>query len=147
MEIVRNPVIVDSGIIGQLIDQPLHIIRLAVDGLDVFIHLLRRVRHTVHDSLDIALDSRDRRLEVVRNIADQLAVLFLILRIFLRGFLQPEPHILVIAVQIADLSAGIRLQRVFKVSLLDLTHRHIQLVDRVKYPLANPSCQHQTGKD
>ena len=89
VEIVRDPVIINSGISGQLVDQTIHINGFIVDGLDVFIHLLRRICHTVHDSFHITLNGCDRGLQIMGNIADQLFVLLLMLGVLFRGFLQP----------------------------------------------------------
>ena len=81
------------------------------------------------------------------NIADQLFVLLLMLNVLFCGFLQPQTHILVIAVEITDLPLGIRLQNIIKVAFLDLAHCHIQLIDRFKYALVDPLGQHQAGED
>ena len=62
VEIVRNTVIVDLGIYGQFIDQPVHIVGFIIDGFDILIHLLGRVRHTVHNAFHIALNRGNRCL-------------------------------------------------------------------------------------
>ena len=147
MEIVRDPVIINSGISGQLVDQTIHINGFIVDGLDVFIHLLRRICHTVHDSFHITLNGCDRGLQIMGNIADQLFVLLLMLGVLFRGFLQPQTHVLIIAVEITDLTPGICLQNIIKVAFLDLAHCHIQLIDGLKYALVDPLGQHQAGED
>jgi len=147
VEIVRDPVIINSGISGQLVDQTIHINGFIVDGLDVFVHLLRRVCHTVHNSFHITLNSCDRGLQIMGNIADQLFVLLLMLDVLFRGFLQPQTHILVVAVEITDLTPGICLQNIIKVAFLDLAHCHIQLIDGLKYALVDPLSQHQAGED
>ena len=54
------------------------------------------------------------------NIADQLFVLLLMLNVLFCGFLQPQTHILVIAVEITDLTLGIRLQNIIKLPSLIL---------------------------
>ena len=77
MKIIRYPVIVNTGIICQLIDQPLHVVGFVIDCLNIFIHLLRRVCHTVHDPFHIPLNSGNGRLQIVGYIADKLTVLFL----------------------------------------------------------------------
>ena len=81
------------------------------------------------------------------NIADQLFVLLLMLGVLFRGFLQPQTHVLIIAVEITDLTPGICLQNIIKVAFLDLAHCHIQLIDGFKYALVDPLGQHQAGKD
>ena len=147
VEIVRDPVIINSGISGQLVDQTIHINGFIVDGLDVFIHLLRRICHTVHDSFHITLNGCDRGLQIMGNIADQLFVLLLMLGVLFRGFLQPQTHILIIAVEITDLTLGIRLQNIIKVAFLDLAHCYVQFIDRFKYALVDPLGQHQARED
>ena len=147
MEIVRDPVIINSGISGQLVDQTIHINGFIVDGLDVFVHLLRRVCHAVHDSFHITLNGCDRGLQIMGNIADQLFVLLLMLNVLFCGFLQPQTHILVIAVEITDLPLGICLQNIIKVAFLDLAHCHVQFIDGFKYALVDPLGQHQAGED
>ena len=67
---VRDPVRINLGIEGQLIDQPLHVIGLIVNSTDVLFLLFRRIRHAVHDALHVALDRRDRRLQIMGNVAD-----------------------------------------------------------------------------
>ena len=147
MEIIRNPVVIYPRVIGQLIDQPLHVVGLVVDGLDVFVHLLRRHRHPVHDALHIPLDGRDRGLQVMGDIADQLPVLLLAGPVLLGGLLQPKAHVLIIAVQIADLPLGVRLEAIIEVPLLDLAHGHVQLAYGIEHPPADPPGQHHAGKD
>ena len=60
VEIVRNTIIINTGIIGQLIDQPIHVVRFCVNRAQIFVPTLRCVRHTVDNSFHIALDRRDR---------------------------------------------------------------------------------------
>ena len=81
------------------------------------------------------------------NVADQLPVLLLALSALLRGLLQAQAHVLIIAVQIPDLSLEACLQGIFKITLLDFAHGHIQLIDRDKHSSVNPSGQHDAGKN
>ena len=62
MEIVRDTVVVNTGIQRQLVNQLIHIIGFIVNSLDVFIHLFRRVCNAVHNTLHVALDGGNRRL-------------------------------------------------------------------------------------
>ena len=89
MKIVRDSIVVNTGIISQFIDKPLHIIRFVIYCLNILIHFLGRVRHTVHNSFHISLDGRNRSLQIMGYIAHQLPVLLLTLLIFLRILLQP----------------------------------------------------------
>ena len=147
VEIVRDTVVFDIGIGGQLIDQLLHIVSLIIYGFDIFIHLFRRICHAVHNSLHITLDGRDRSFQIMGNIAHKLSVLLFMKGRLLLGLFQPKPHILVIAVQIPNLSLGVRLHGIVIIAFLDLLHGNIQLVDGIKHALMDPLCQHQAGKD
>ena len=82
----------------------------------------------------------------MRNIADQFPVLLFIADAFLHRLLQAQSHILVVAVQITNLTFCIRLQRVVVVTFLDLFHSHIQLINGAKYAFSNPLGQHETGE-
>ena len=146
VEVIGNPIVVYAGIIGQLVDKPFHVVGLVVDGLDVFVHLLRRHCHPVHDALHIPLDGCDRCLQIMRDIAHQLPVLLLALLVLLSGLLQPQPHVLIVPIQIPDLSLSVGLQGVVQIPLLDLAHSHVQLVHGDEHAPADPPCKHQTGE-
>ena len=72
------------------------------------------------------------------NIADQLPVLFFVLGVLLGGFLQPQPHILIIVIQVAYLALDVCLQSILEISLFYFPHGNIQLVDRVEYSPVYP---------
>ena len=65
MKVVGNAIVIDSGVIGQLIDQPLHIVSLVVDRSHILVDLLRCICHTIHNSGSIAFDRGDRRLQIM----------------------------------------------------------------------------------
>ena len=146
MKVVRNTVTVNAGIHRQFVDKPVHIIGFIIDGFNILIHFFRGIRHTVHNAFHIALYGGNRSFQIVRDIADQLTVLLLMLQLLLRGFFQPQAHVLIVPVQITDLSLGIGLQGILEITLLDPAHGHIQIFDRTENTGVYPSCQHQTGE-
>ena len=81
------------------------------------------------------------------NVADQLPVLPFVLNLFLCGFLQPQAHVLIVAVQLSDFVGILRGQTVFKISLRDLLHGHVQPVDRFEKSLVYPLGQNDAGQN
>ncbi len=63
-----------------------HLIGFIINGADVFVHLLGCICHSVSDSFHIALNGRDRRLQIVGNITDQLLALLVIAGAFPRRY-------------------------------------------------------------
>ena len=81
------------------------------------------------------------------DVADQLLILHLILQFFLGGLLQTQPHILIIAVQLAHLTVILDLiQQIVKIPLGNLLHGHVQLIDRGEHTLMDPLGQHKAGQ-
>ena len=76
---------VDLGIKRQLIDEPVHVVGLMVDGTYIFVQLFRRRGHAVHDPLHIPLDGRDGSLQIMGDVADQLLALLVVMCIRDRG--------------------------------------------------------------
>ena len=142
-ERIRNAVRVNLGIKRQLIDQTVHLIRFVVNGADVAVHLLRRICHAVHDSLDITLDRGNRCFQVMRNVADQLFILFVELDLFLRRLFQPDTHLLEIFAEIVDLLHAARLHGKVKISVLDILRRLFQLLERPDDSAVNPEAEAQ----
>ena len=83
----------------------------------------------------------------MRDIADKLLVLLLVLKLLVRRFLEAQPHVLIVAVKLTDLALLLRRQHIFQIAFGDILHRDIQLVDRRKDPFLDPLRQHQTGKN
>ena len=137
-KIVGDPVRIDLGIERQLIDQPVHVIGLIVDRADVAVHFLRRVRHAVHDSFHISLDRGDRRLQVVRDIADQFPVFLVEALPLLLRFLQTAAHGFKVPGQLADLILPFRMKREVQVSLCNPLCGFLQIVKRRVDPLVDP---------
>ena len=146
VEIVGDLVVVDPRIQCQLVDQRIHVIGFVVDRPNILLLLLRRVGHTVHKPLHISLDRGDRRLEVVGDIGDQLAVLPLPLQLLLLGLLEPQAHVLIVLVQISDLPLLGGLQPVVQVAVPDVVHGDIELVDGIEEVALQPSGQKDRRK-
>ena len=91
---IRNSVRIDLGIKSQLIDQPIHLVSFIIDGADISVHLLRRVCHAVHDAFHITLDSCDRCLQIMGNIADQFLIFLVKCHFFFSRLLQAFAHFL-----------------------------------------------------
>ena len=94
VERIRDPVCINLGIKGQFVDQPVHFICLIIDGADISVHLLRRVCHAVHDAFHVTLDSCDRCLQIMGNIADQFLIFLVKCHFFFSRLLQALTHFL-----------------------------------------------------
>ena len=81
------------------------------------IHLFGCVRHAVNNALDITTHRRERRFQVMRDIADELAVLSLVVQTLLGVFLEPLTHLLKVLAQLTDLIICLRLDRKIKIVL------------------------------
>lgn len=68
---------------SKLIDQMIHLNCFVINSTDITIHLFRGICHSVHDTLNVALNGCDRGLEIMRNIADQFFVFFVQDKFFL----------------------------------------------------------------
>ena len=143
---IRNAVRVNLGIKRQLIDQTVHLIRFVVNGADVAVHLLRRICHTVHDSLDITLDRGNRCFQIMRNVADQLFILFVKLDFFLRRLFQPDTHLLKVLAEVINLRHAARFNSEIQISVFDILCRLFQLLERSDHTAVNPEAQTQTGE-
>ena len=84
---IRNLICVNLGVKGQLIDQSVHIIGFIINRADISVQLLRWGSNPVQNPFHITLDGRDRRLKVMRNIADQFLAFLVILKLFFCIFL------------------------------------------------------------
>ncbi len=80
------------------------------------------------------------------NVADQLPVLLLSLQLLIRGLLEPQAHVFVVAVQVADLTLLSRGQGIGKVAVADVVHGDIDGADRCKNTALQPSGQ-QKGRE
>ena len=121
---IRHAVGVDLGVEGELVDQPVHLICLVVNGLDVALHLFGRIGDPVHDAFDVAFYGRDRRLQIMGNVADQLPVLAVVGQLFVLGFLKPFPHFLKnVAELVHFLRASGRFQRKIIITVTNASGR------------------------
>ena len=77
------------------------------------------------------------------DVAYQLLILLFSQNLLIRGFLQPKPHVFIIPVHLSVLLGG---KHILEISLRNVLHGYIKLVDRIKNALCNPLGQEQTGK-
>ena len=137
-ERIRNTVGIDLGIKGQLIDQMIHLIGLIINGTHIPVHLLRRIRHTIHDSLHITLHRSDRRLQVMGNIADQLLILLIHQDLLFRGLLQTLTHLLKILAKLGKFIIPLNLQHKIQIPLLDVLGSLLKLHQRNRNTPVDP---------
>ena len=123
----RIPVRIDLGIQRQFIDQMIHLVGLIVNRPAVPLHLFRRVRHTVQNPLRIALYRRDRRLQIMGNIADQRLIFLFGGHFFFCRLLQPLPHLLEITAKLPHLIRLIIVDGKIQVALLDILRGYLKL--------------------
>ena len=135
---IRNPVGINSGVNRQLVDQPVHIICLVIDSPDILIHLFRCICNSIHDTFHISFNSSNRRFQIMGNIAYQLLILLFRKNLFVRRFLQPQPHILIVTVKLSDLSIFFIRKHIFQISFCNILHSNIQLIDGVKNTFTDP---------
>ena len=143
---VRDLIGIDLGIKSQLIDQMIHLIGLIINGTHIPVHLLRRIRHTIHDPLHITLHRSDRRLQIMGNIADQLLILLIHQDLLFRGLLQTLTHLLKILAEHSDLIFIIHIERKVQISIPDLLGRLLQLVQRTQQRTVDPHDQQTAHK-
>ena len=131
-EIIRDLIVINFGIDGELIDQLHHVVDLVINGPKVLLLLLRRVRDSVQKSLHISLNGCNRRLQIMRNVADELPVMLIVLQLLIRRLLQPQTHILIALIQLSDFSLFFRCQPVIQISVPNAAHCGLQLIDRIQ---------------
>ena len=68
-------------------------------------------------------------------------------KLFIGRFLQTQAHIFIIVVKLPDFAFILCLKHIFKITVLNLLHRGIQLVNGIKYAFLYPLCQHNAGKN
>ena len=69
------------------------------------------------------------------------------LKFLIQRFFQPQPHILIISVQFSYLAFFFIGKPVLQISLRNLLHRRVQLIDRCKNASLYPVRQYHTGKN
>ena len=146
-ERIRNTVGIDLGIKGQLIDQMIHLIGLIINGTHIPVHLLRRIRHTIHDPLHITLHRSDRRLQVMGNIADQLLILLIHQDLLFRGLLQTLTHLLKILAKLGKFIIPLNLQHKIQIPLLDVLGSLLKLHQWNRNTPIDPQPYGQRGKN
>ena len=144
-ECIRDPVRVDLGVEGQLIDQPVHLNGFIIDRPDVPVHLLGCVRDSVHDSLDVTLDCRDRRFQVMGNVRNQLPVLPVDLQLLLVGLQQLLAHVLKVLAELPHFLCALRLQLELKITVPDVARCILQMINRPADPVVKPEAQNDCG--
>ena len=138
-EIIRDLIVVNFGIDGELIDQLHHVVDLVINGPKVLLLLLRRVRDSVQKSLHISLNGCNRRLQIMRNVADELPVVLIVLQLLIRRLLQPQTHILIALIQLSDFTLFFRCQPVIQISVPNTAHCGLQLIDRIQNTGLDPA--------
>ena len=82
----------------------------------------------------------------MRNVADQLFILFVELNLFLRRLFQPDAHLLEVLAEIIDLCHTTRLHGKVKISVFDVLRRLLQLSERADHTAVNPKAQAKAGE-
>ena len=119
-ERIRNTIGINLGIKCQLIDQMIHLIGLIINGTYIPVHLLRCIRHPIHNAFHIALHRSDRRLQVMGNITDQFLVLLIHQDLLFRGLLQPFTHLLKILAKLGKFILSLNLQHKIQITFFNV---------------------------
>ena len=119
-EVIRNAVRIDLGVERELINQRVHLIRLAVNRPDVALMLFRRISHAVYQPFRVTFERSNRRLEIMGDIADQRPILLLYRHCLLDIILQALAHLLKAFTQLPDLVAALRLDRKVQIALFNI---------------------------
>ena len=125
----------------------IHLIGLIINGTHIPVHLLRRIRHTIHDSLHITLHRSDRRLQIMGNIADQLLILLIHQNLLFRGLLQTLTHLLKILAKLGKFIIPLNLQHKIQIPLLDVLGSLLKLHQRNRNAPIDPQPYGQCGKN
>ena len=141
LEIVRDPVRVQIGVGGQLIQKHIHLLRLVVDRRHVGAPLFRRIRHAVHQPFRIPPDRRQRCLQIVRDIGDKLPLVAFGGKPLLGVQLQPLPHLLKGHGKLRKLVLSFDLNREIQISFFYLFRACHKDADLSQYPLIDPHDQ------
>ena len=64
------------------------------------------------------------------DVADQFLALFVVLDLLLRGFLQPDPHLLKVLAELPDLIIILNVKSKVQIAVTDLFCRLLELSDR-----------------
>ena len=130
-KVVSNLSGINFGITCKLIDKCIKSVGFVVDGLNVTIHLFVRIGYTVHDSFDISPDGCNGCLKIMRNIGNQLSVLFLCEVTSVSVFLELNSHGLKIFKKSFEFELLGTDKRCIVITNLDIVKSFFKLVDRL----------------
>ena len=147
LKIIRDLIRLDLHIVAQLVDQAIHLRRLVVDGPNILPLHLRTAGDPIEQALAVALDRRQRRLQIMGNVGDQLTVGCIVSYLLLLGFLETNPHLIEGLHQLTELVVRLCFQREIEISGLDALRRRLQLIDRTHDPHIDPADQKKTCKN
>ena len=124
----------------------IHLNCFVINSTDITIHLFWGICHSVHDTLNVALNGCDRGLEIMRNIADQFFVFFVQDKFFFCGFLEPSPHFLKITAKFRKLIRPFHIKNKIKISVFDILRGLTQLNKWCGNTSVNPQSYGHTRK-
>ena len=124
-----------------------HIVGLVVDRPNIPCLFFGSIGHSVDQPLYIALDRSNGCLQVMGDIADQFPVLALVFQLLIGGFFQAQTHVLIVAVQVSDLSLLTGRKCIGEIAVTDIIHSDIDRADRCKNTSLQPPGEQKSSKN
>ena len=124
----------------------IHLVRLVINRPDIPVHLLRCIRHAIHNPFHITFHRRNRCFQIMGNITDQFLILFVQNNFFLCIGLEALSHLLKILAKLRKLIIAFHLKLKIKIAFLNIFRGILQFHKWRSNAAVNPGTNQKTGK-